>query len=332
MKSTGIRAALRSLLIFATGVVINHGAGLAQTQVTLAPIKDNTLYESANGSLSNGAGTGFFAGRTNQAVESIRRGLMAFDIAGNIPSGATISSVTLALNMSQTVSGPQPVQLRRLLANWGEGTSVAGGNGGGGAPATTGDATWLHTFFSTNQWATSGGVYSSTASATQTVNTIGTYSWGSTPQMVSDVQGWLNNPSTNFGWLLLGNEFTSLTSKRFDTREHPTTSFRPKLTVTYTTTGVGEGQTDPTAFSLHQNYPNPFNPGTTIEFSLPSSTQVVLRVFNVLGQEVAELLNEVRAAGHHVYALDAKDLASGVYMYQLQAGSFAGTRRMIVMK
>jgi hypothetical protein len=150
--------------------------------------------------------------------------------------------------------------------------------------------------------------------------------------MVSDVQGWLNNPSSNSGWLLLGNESTTLTSKRFDTKENTTASLRPKLAVTYSTTGVGGDQTVPLVFALHQNYPNPFNPSTTIEFALPASERVVLKVFDILGQEVAELLNEVRTRGRHAYSFNAKDLASGIYVYRLQAGSFASARKMIVMK
>jgi hypothetical protein len=332
MKLPGIRVALCHLLILAASAVIIHGAGVAQTQITLGSRKDNTLYESANGSLSNGAGSGFFAGRTNQVTESIRRGLIAFDIAGNIPSGATISSVTLALNMSQTSSGPQSVELHKLLANWGEGTSIASGNGGSGGSASPGDATWLHTFFSTSMWATPGGVFSSTVSAAQTIGAIGTYTWGSTTQMVSDVQGWLNTPATNFGWLLLGNETTSLSAKRFDTKENPTASLRPKLTVTFTTTAVGEGPIIPNAFELQQNYPNPFNPTTNIEFALPTSSHVTLKVFNILGQEVAQLLNEVRPAGNHKFVFDGSDLASGVYAYQLQAGSSMDAKKMVVMK
>ena len=111
----------------------------AQATVTvLNASKDNTLYEKADGSLSNGAGQYFFAGRTNQGVpESVRRGLIAFDIAASIPAGSTINSVTLTLYMSRSNSGQgnQPVALHRLLANWGESTSDAGGQEGAGDAA-----------------------------------------------------------------------------------------------------------------------------------------------------------------------------------------------------
>lgn len=194
--------------------------------VSLTPTKDNTLYEfvapslGETGPASNGAGVSLFVGRTNNKGPSIRRGLIAFDVAGAVPAGSTINSVQLVLNMTQTIAGAEPVDLHRLTADWGEGTSNAtSGGGGGGAPATTGDATWLHTFFSTSSWATPGGDFSPTVSATEAVDDNGPYTWGSTAQMVADVQGWLDTPASNFGWILIGNESTSATAKRFDTRE-----------------------------------------------------------------------------------------------------------------
>jgi len=118
--------------------------------INITPIKDNTLYEydPAEGDHSNALGNHFFAGET--AMGELRRGVLAFDIAGNIPAGSTILGVTLSLNMSRTgLDTPQIVELHKLLADWGEGTSVAPGQEGDGAPATTNDATWRHRFFDT---------------------------------------------------------------------------------------------------------------------------------------------------------------------------------------
>src|SRR5262245_35539492 len=173
--------------------------------VNLTPIADNTLYEDVTGALSNGAGTGMFAGKNGSGL--IRRAVVAFDVAGALPAGATISSVTLTMNMSQTPAGNQNVSLHRLLADWGEGTSVAAGAGGGGAPSTSGDATWIHTFFNTSFWSAVGGDYAASPSATATVGSaIGPYVWASTAAMVADVQAWLNSPGSNFGWAVVGNE------------------------------------------------------------------------------------------------------------------------------
>ena len=206
-------------------------AGSAKAAIiNITPSKDNTLYEyvPADGDKSNALGFYFFAGET--AMSELRRGVLAFDIAGNIPSGSTIISVTLSLNMSRTPSDdPRTVELHTLLADWGEGTSMASGEEGDGAPATPNDATWRHRFFDTIFWTNEGGDFSATVSASQSVGPIGQYTWSSA-QMVADVQSWLDNPASNFGWLVLGDESTILTSKRFGTRESATP---PVLTIQF---------------------------------------------------------------------------------------------------
>ena len=88
----------------------------------------------------------------------------------------------------------------------------------------------------------------------------------------------------------------------------------------------------PTHFSLLQNYPNPFNPSTTISYTLSTSDFVSLKVYDVLGNEVAILVDEEKPAGSYEVEFDATDLSSGIYFYQLQAGSFIETKKMILMK
>lgn len=319
-------------LLFAVFLISRAVSLNAQTQVMINASKDNTLVEDSTGSLSNGIGPYFFAGRVGlQANGLIRRGLLAFDVAGTIPSGATIQSVTLTLNMSQTSSGAQTVGLYRAVADWGEGTSNAGG--GGGAPATPGDATWLHAFFDSVFWSNVGGDFSTAPSASQSVTGIGSYTWGSTPEMVSDVQQWLDNPSTNFGWVIVGNEDTVQTVKRFDSRDNVSPAVRPRLDVTYQpVVSVGEKQVMPLAFALHQNYPNPFNPSTTLSFSIPYSSFVILSVYNLLGQEVATMVNEVKQPGRYDVAWDAGGHVSGVYFYALTASNIRQTKKLILIK
>jgi hypothetical protein len=198
--------------------------------INITPSKDNTLYEydPADGDSSNALGLHFFTGET--AMSELRRGVLAFDISGNIPPGSTIIAVTLSLNMSKTpLDDPRTVELHKLLADWGEGTSIAPGEEGDGAPATPNDATWRHRFFDTIFWTNEGGDFSVTVSASQSVGPIGQYTWSSA-QMVADVQSWLDNAASNFGWLVLGDESTILTSKRFDTRE---SASPPVLTIQY---------------------------------------------------------------------------------------------------
>jgi hypothetical protein len=88
----------------------------------------------------------------------------------------------------------------------------------------------------------------------------------------------------------------------------------------------------PAAFALHQNYPNPFNPTTTIRYDLPREGQTRLAVYNLLGEKVAELVNERQAAGRYEVRFDAAALPSGMYFYRLESGSFVKSAKMIVMK
>src|SRR6266853_1108791 len=172
----------KTLLTAALAVAIGYTcAALASANIiNIMPSKDNTLYEydPAEGDHSNGAGFHFFAGKT--AMGELRRGVLAFDIAGSIPAGSTITGVTLSMNMSRTpISVAYPVELHKLLADWGEGTSQAPGEEGDGAPATPNDATWRHRFFDTIFWAAEGGDFSATVSASQSVGGIGQYTWSS---------------------------------------------------------------------------------------------------------------------------------------------------------
>ena len=202
--------------------------------LSLGPIKDNTLIEPQSpGSLnSNGAGPYFFAGKVGiSGGSTVRRGVISFDVASSIPAGSTIASVSLKLHLSQEQGGDQNVSLHRLLADWGEGTSSLAG--GRGAPATQGDATWLHRFFDTLSWTTPGGDFTTSASATRVVSGLGFHTWGSTSGMVADVQSWLDDPATSFGWILKGNESQPNTPKRFDSKENGTTANRPVLAVGY---------------------------------------------------------------------------------------------------
>jgi hypothetical protein len=200
--------------------------------VWLAAAKDNTLYEDSAGARSNGSGAHFFAGRTQNG--STRRGLIQFDLsASGIPTGSTITSAVLTLNMSRTRAGAETVRLHRVTRDWGEGASNASAQEGGGAASATGDATWVHAFFPDQRWDSPGGDFAETAGAETAVASQARYEWGPSQAMTADIQDWLDRPETNFGWLLVGNEGRNQTAKRFDSRQNAATANRPLLEIRY---------------------------------------------------------------------------------------------------
>ncbi|MHC5066458.1 MAG: DNRLRE domain-containing protein, partial [Planctomycetota bacterium] len=214
------------------GILLIGGHLSAQESLTVGAVKDNTLFNQVDGLISNGSGRYFFVGRTgfNNTAQT-RRGVIDFDLSG-IPAGAKVLSAELRLQMTRTSSGPVPISLHRITQEWGEGDSTATGNEGGGAPSEPGDATWLHTFFPDQFWNSPGGDFVASPSASIDVGGLGAYTWGSTAGMVSDVQAWVDDPSSAHGWLLMGVESQAFTSKRFASRQNFGGS-RPQLTVTY---------------------------------------------------------------------------------------------------
>jgi spore coat protein A len=218
----------------ALGAVVALASVVHADTANLVASRDNTMF-SEDGTLSNGAGEYFFAGKTNDGNPgTIRRGLIAFDLS-SIPAGSVITDVQVRLYFSRGKNGNHAVSLHRCLADWGEGTSNADAEEGQGAPATTNDATWTHRFYNTTTWSTAGGQYAPTSSASIIVNGAGQFvTWGTTAQMVADVQAWLDAPASNFGWAVVGVESSNRTARRFDSRTNPTVANRPTLIVTFT--------------------------------------------------------------------------------------------------
>ena len=227
----------------AAAVLVLAGIATAQTAV-LIPSKDNSMYSEA-GFLSNGAGSGLFSGVTLQG--NFRRALMAFDVAGTVPAGATIQSVQLQMEVTMANFASTTIGLHRVTQDWGEAGSIAPGGQGAGAVGLTGDASWTHRFLPATLWSTPGGDFAPTASGSLAgVAFNGTYVWTSTAGMVADVQSWLDTPATNFGWCLVSDELSPGSGKRFGSRE--AVGFEPTLTITYTgggpvasVTGSGAG-------------------------------------------------------------------------------------------
>jgi hypothetical protein len=199
--------------------------------------QDNTLIDDPDGARSDGKGPYFRVGLTGGNLGGgIRRGLVHFDLEGVIPPEARIEDVSVHLYLARGEVEKVSVRLYRALQDWGEGASCS--NGGRGAPAQTGDATWLHTFYDTSFWDEPGGDRSRPASAREFVGMPGSYSWSST-RMKRDVQLWVEQPAENFGWLLIGDERTPNSVVAFGSREAaqcdttPTGFPGPLLEVTY---------------------------------------------------------------------------------------------------
>jgi len=178
--------------------------------------------------------------------------------------------------------------LHRLTSDWGEGTSNANGQEGAGKAPTTNDTTWIHTFYPGSFWTTPGGDFDLTVSGSTSVGNIGSYSWGSTTQMVTDVQSWLDTPAGNFGWILMGPEGVQ-SAKRFDTRENNDVAARPALLIEFTSGGpeifnwIGTGSGG--SFNDDNNWDTGLAPS--------SSTDIVNLVNTELTDQVATLDSSV---------------------------------------
>ncbi|MGH7723852.1 MAG: DNRLRE domain-containing protein [Candidatus Eiseniibacteriota bacterium] len=220
-----MRRSLALCVVFYASAVLTAAADVA----IIPCVRDNTLFEDSEGDTSSGAGPALFAGRNNQG--RTRRALVAFDLVGAVPAEARIDSVVLTLCVSNAPdSTARGFSLHRALRDWGEGRSSS--SGGAGAPATEGDATWLHAFYPLMLWAERGGDFDPAPGATQMCGAIGTCAW-SGPGLAADVAVWVSNPADNHGWLLRGDEGGSQTVRRFDSREASMSVNRPTLTIHY---------------------------------------------------------------------------------------------------
>ena len=249
----------------------------------LTPVKDNTLFEDATGDLSSGSGASIYSGKSSPTSGgTLKRAVLAFnmnDIPATLPEDKlVITKVTLILSLEQGQANTN-MSLHKLTSDWGQGTSMS--PGGQGTQAQNNDATWLHTFYNSQMWTTPGGDFEPTPSATTMVGTTATtYEWTSA-QLKTDLEDWIANPSTNFGWILIGDEATLQTSKRFGSREHPTESLRPQLMVEYDIiAGVNKLVSSDIAI-----YPNPTSDKINININA-NINKADVEIVDVLGKVV----------------------------------------------
>lgn len=109
-------------------------------------------------------------------------------------------------------------------------------------------------------------------------------------------------------------------------------AYSDSVTITYLTTSISDKYNLPSEYSLSQNYPNPFNPVTTINYSIPTSSDVKLIIYDLLGRKVQELVNEFQSSGNYSIQFNGDNLSSGIYFYALKSGDFYQVRKMILLK
>ena len=131
----------------------------------------------------------------------------------------------------------------------------------------------------------------------------------------------------------LPHEFQSFDGGHYDRYERYPTGLKFLDSVINKIAGINDNEIqNPLIFSLSQNNPNPFNPKTTIQFPIPVFGFVVLKVYDFLGREVATLVNGYKSAGEYVVEFTAKNISSGIYLYQMKCGNFIKTKKMLLMK
>jgi len=207
--------------------------------VRLTPVADTTLSENYP---NHNFGAMSFANSGTTQNYTRNRALFQFDLAGALPAGARITSASLILEVvGQTSEQPASgrFNLHRVLQPWGEGNkqNSPGGGAGQGSPATINEATWNDRYaFTTNVWTLPGAAPTNdfVTQISSGVTVFGVdqspYTIPSTPEMVADLQLWLDETQTNFGWLLLcAQEATAFTARRFGTREDPFNAPRLEL-------------------------------------------------------------------------------------------------------
>lgn len=303
---------MSALVLLTTALV-----SFSQQTLTVTSVKDNTLYEDNTGELSNAGGSEVIAGVTGQG--GIRRAVIAFDISA-LPAGATITKVTLTLHQVKGKTIADDVVVHKLTKDWGEGLSNANGSAGEGAPATAGDATWIHTFYNTANWVNPGGDYEATPSASLSLtDVVGKKSWTST-QLKADVEAWVANPSENFGWILMCNETKSGTTRHFATKESLNASHKPELLIEYDITNNTKTIVSEDIFTV---YPNPFTTQISL-FSNEYDGIMTVKIINTRLQEV--YYNEVFKNGTHI---NLNHLQNGIYFAIIETKKGIVTKKII---
>lgn len=227
-------------LLLASLILSTASINYAETLTfELSPSKDATIHDLIPDAaiVADGMGGGLFSGLTiiKGDVEGMRS-MIEFDVAAELPADLNIESARLEMTVVKSPNTNMfDFTLHVATTDWNEGPASTGPDPfGSGAAASAGDSTWEHTNFDTEFWNTPGGDFLTSPSATTTVAGVSDdpYIWDSS-EMVADIQNWIENPETNFGWFILGNENRDFqpTVRAFASREFFIASARPKLII-----------------------------------------------------------------------------------------------------
>ena len=285
-------------------LLVSSGLTAQSDSLVLVPSADNTIYSENDN--SNSLGTQLFAGATNQG--NARRALIKFDLTG-IPSNATILSAELQILPNKGGSGT--VTVHRLTRDWAEGSSRGTGSQGQGTGSSTGDATWNFSFFNTQSWTNPGGDFDALSSAGSDLSD-GVLASLATADITADVQAWVADSTQNFGWILIGNEATTNSAMRFNSREGADS---PTLTIRYETTTRLDVLPKP-SLSITLS-PNPTKEDLTISWLLlEKSEKLALDIHTVYGQLVRHQSLMPQSNGQQ--SISVQDLPSGWYILTLR--------------
>ena len=284
----------------------------SQITTTLSPSKDNSIFsENTN---SNGQGS-LFSGAISNG--NSRRALFSFDLS-SIPAGAVITDVSLELTITRSRSSNTPYTLHRVTTDWGEGASLATGQGGLGATAQAPDATWQDAMLGTVTWNTAGGDFDAASSSTTQISSNDVVATFTGTDLVQDIQNWVDGVNSNFGWILIGDESGSRNASRFDSREG---TAPPQLTVTYNdTASVSQSSLN----ELVTVSPNPANDFLQIDIT-QNTHPIDFEIYDLLGHRVFE----DRRAGESSYRFNF-NLPSGVYILKIANNHKHVSRKFIV--
>lgn len=288
----------------------------AQTQETIiTPSKDNSIYQ--EGELSNGAGERIFTGITRE--ENKRRALIKFDLSDAVPEGVTVDSAQIVLVPSLVKTDGTTVTLHTLTSAWGEGTSDAEGPEGKGAPATDGDATWTMSSVGGDPWVKPGGDYAIETLASAIVD-MGTNAVFGSPVLTAVVNDWINDPESNNGVIVVGDETKNPTAIRFNSREFSDSETWPRLKLYY------QGATSAN--------PEEFNAQNMLVYSDHSSAALMVRnSFGAINSTIelysitgSLLFSDQRYLSEGENRINTGIEASGIYLYRImsEAGVVSG--------